>query len=294
MKRYLIISADDFGLSKSTNEAIRQLFALERITSAGILAPAAHAREAAQWAAKENCSVGVHWTLSSEWPGENAWPSCAKDAVSLLENGMLTADMAVVKKAKSADVTLELEAQYRTLLDWGCVPDHADSHCGTLYGINGRFFFLNAYRLCRKYTLPYRFSKTDMFLTRQFGREPGLPLRTARSIISGIGRLHGVFLLDDFYSDPRPVEKIGSPKELSAYYEQQLSTVSGSVCEVFMHPCLPDDVLLARNPQWQKRVWEYEYLKSGRLIRTAEKLGFTVVSWKDSPLGKGANNEDHH
>ena len=293
MKRYLIISADDYGISQSTNEAIGRLFDEEKITSAGILAPAPYAQAAAKTAAEKGCSIGVHWTLNSEWSGENAWAPCGDSVPSLLENSSLTANMAVIKRAKSGDVTRELDAQYQALLRWGCVPDHADSHCGTLYGINGRLFFLNAYRLCAQYDLPYRFCKTDGFLARQFGHAPGLPLKAARSVISGIGRLRGVRLLDDFYSDPRPVEKICSPEELSAYYEQQLSTLSGSVCEVFMHPCLPDDTLLARSPQWQKRVWEYEYLKSGRLIRAAEKLGFTVVSWKDSPLGKGADNEDH-
>ena len=39
-KRFLIVSADDFGISESTNQAIRLLFEEEKITSAGILAPA--------------------------------------------------------------------------------------------------------------------------------------------------------------------------------------------------------------------------------------------------------------
>ena len=47
MKRYLIINADDFGMSESTNEAIRQLFDNEKFTSAGILAPAPFAYGAA-------------------------------------------------------------------------------------------------------------------------------------------------------------------------------------------------------------------------------------------------------
>jgi predicted glycoside hydrolase/deacetylase ChbG (UPF0249 family) len=74
-----------------------------------------------------------------------------------------------VKQAKRRDITRELEAQYLRLLDMGCVPDHADSHAGTLYGTNGRLFFLNAYALCKKYGLPFRFATEDSFLTRQFG-----------------------------------------------------------------------------------------------------------------------------
>ena len=80
------------------------------------------------------------------------------------------------------------------------------------------------------------------------------------------------------------MEKIGSQSELKAYYEAQLSTLKGNICEVFMHPCLPDQELLARSPQWEKRIWEYEYLKSGDLLIAAKKAGFTVVSWKDAPF----------
>lgn len=282
MKRYLIINADDLGMSESTNVAIRELFDGEKITSAGILAPAPFASDAAKLAKEKGYSVGVHWTLTSEWA---AWPwAPCGDTPSLLEDGFLTADKQKVKQAKSRDITRELEAQYLRLLDLGCLPDHADSHAGTLYGTNGRLFFLNAYSLCRKYSLPFRFAKQDSFLPRQFGKDPGKLLRTASKAISGVGSLYRVSLLDDFYSDPRPVEKIGGLSELKAYYEAQLSTLRGDICEVFMHPCLPDKELLARSPQWEKRIWEYEYLKSGDLLIAAKKAGFTLVSWKDAPF----------
>ena len=278
-ERYLIVNADDFGMSESTNEAIIELFEGEKIGSAGILAPAPLAGEAAAVAGRRDYSIGVHWTLTSEW-AEHPWKPCS-DAPSLLEEGFLTADKAVAKRAKSRDVTKELEGQYQRLLDLGCRPDHADSHAGTLYGTNGRLFFLNAYGLCRKYGLPFRFATEDSFLTRQFGA-PSAALKLASRAIAGAGKLHGVKLLGDFCSDPRPVEKIGGLSDLKAYYEAQLSTLQGQICEVFMHPCLPDEELLSRSPQWQKRVWEYEYLKSGDLLLAAREAGFRVVSWREA------------
>ena len=281
-ERFLIVNADDFGMSESTNEAIRQLFDGEKIGSAGILAPAPFAPQAALLAAEGGYSIGVHWTLTSEWA---AWPwePCG-DAPSLLEEGFLTADKQKVKQAKSRDITRELEAQYLRLLDMGCVPDHADSHAGTLYGTNGRLFFLNAYALCKKYGLPFRFATEDSFLTRQFGGNVSPALKLASRAIGGVGKLRGVKLLGDFYSDPRPAEKIGGLSALKAYYESQLATLQGRICEVFMHPCLPDEELLSRSPQWQKRVWEYEYLKSGDLLLAARQAGFKVVSWKEAPF----------
>ena len=279
-ERYLIVNADDFGMSESTNEAIIELFEGEKIGSAGILAPAPFAAEAAAVAGRRDYSVGVHWTLTSEWR-EHPWAPCG-DSPSLLEEGFLTADKTVVKRAKSRDVTKELEGQYRRLLDLGCRPDHADSHAGTLYGTNGRLFFLNAFSLCWRYGLPFRFATEDSFLTRQFGGNAGAALKLASRAIAGVGKLHGVKLLGDFCSDPRPVEKIGGYSDLKGYYEAQLSTLQGQICEVFMHPCLPDEELLSRSPQWQKRVWEYEYLKSGDLLLAAREAGFRVVSWREA------------
>ena len=279
-ERYLIINADDFGMSESANAAITELFEGEKIGSAGILAPAPFAAQAAAVSGQRGYSVGVHWTITSEWA---AWPwkPCG-DAPTLLEDGFLTADKKKAAQAKSRDITKELEAQYLHLLDLGCRPDHADSHAGTLYGTNGRLFFLNAYGLCRKYGLPFRFATEDSFLKRQFGGNVSPALKLASGAISGIGKLHKVKLLGDFCSDPRPVEKIEGLSDLKAYYEAQLPTLQGQVCEVFMHPCLPDEELLSRSPQWQKRVWEYEYLKSGDLILAAREAGFRVVSWREA------------
>ena len=65
-KRYLIISADDFGYCECVNDAIVELFRAGRITSSGILAPSRLAKEACALAARENLSVGVHWTLTNE------------------------------------------------------------------------------------------------------------------------------------------------------------------------------------------------------------------------------------
>jgi predicted glycoside hydrolase/deacetylase ChbG (UPF0249 family) len=75
-ERFLIINADDLGLCLSVNEAIRQLFALKRITSASLLSSASCAVDAAAIALEAGLPAGVHWTLYSEWQQE-PFPSAA-------------------------------------------------------------------------------------------------------------------------------------------------------------------------------------------------------------------------
>lgn len=284
--RYLIVNADDFGLTRAGDEAILGLFEAKRITSATILSPARRADEACAAAKERSLPVGVHWTLHAEWP-EERWLPCAGAArvPSLCEEGALLSDAARMgKRARSADVTYELAAQTAFLTDRGVCPDHADSHGGTLYGVNGRLFFLNAFRLCKEYKLPFRFPRRADFLRRQFGHEPSGALRAAHRAIVATAGAYGVPLIDDFITNPYPVARIDGLSALRAYYERELSEAQAGITEVFLHPALPDGALLARTPEWQKRVWEYEYLSGDGWRNFLEREGFVLCSWASAPF----------
>lgn len=281
-KRFLIINADDFGLHERSDRAIETLFDAGCITSSTILAPANNAQQACDTARQKGYPTGAHWTLHSEWE-DAPWHPCAGAlAVPSLSDGggnLWSSGKDVRKHAKGADVTRELEAQFESLRQWGIEADHADSHGGTLYGINGRLFFINAFRVCRERRLPFRFPKTDGFLRRQFGgRVPGIVKGLHRGI-AALGQKMGVLLLDDFLTNPYPVAKIADYEALCRYYEEQLATAPPGVTEVFLHPSLPDEAMCAKTPEWKKREWEYRFLAEGRLLDAAKKEGFELVSW---------------
>ena len=171
-------------------------------------------------------------------------------------------------------------------MEHGVVSDHADSHGGTLYGINGRLFFLNAFRLCKKYGLPFRFPRRSDFLRRQFGHEPGGALKAAHRIIVASADTHGVQLIDDFITNPYPVAKIEGYAQLAVYYEREIASAKEGITEVFLHPSLPDETLLKRTPEWQKRVWEYEFLTSDAFDNLLKCEGFVLSSWKNASFGR--------
>lgn len=281
-KKYLIINADDFGLHESSDRAIVDLFEKRLISSATILAPSKNARQACELSAERNYAVGLHWTLLSERISPPWRPSAPNQEVQSLTNvhGNLPFENSSIRKnARGQEVSRELLAQYDFLLGCGCKPDHADSHSGSLYGINGRMFFMNAFRLCREKGLPFRFPKTDGFLRRQFAGRLPLPLSAALKGIARYGQRMGVALLDDFLTHPQPIAKISNYESLCTYYETQLATLPTGICEVFLHPALPDEEMRGRTREWQKREWEYRFLAEGRLAEAAEKQGFEIVSW---------------
>ena len=140
------------------------------------------------------------------------------------------------------------------------------------------------FRLCQKYRLPFRFARSPAFLERQFGGKVSPALKAAHAAVCFLADRMKVSLPDDFITHPLPVEKIRDYEALCSYYEEQLAAAPAGISEVFLHPSVPDPVLSLRTPQWKKREWEYEFLKSGRLNRFLEKEGFRPVSWKSAPF----------
>lgn len=282
--KYLIINADDFGVQTSTNKAIAELFEKGLISSASLLTVAEDSRDAAKIAATNKLSVGVHLTINSD-DKENRWQSNS-DAKSLNDDkGLLHDNKMLALRAKSKDVTQELEAQYRFMVDNGCVPDHADNHCGTLYGINGRLFFVNAFRFCKKYSLPFRFPKSPAFLERQLGRKvPGVLLLAHKMIVTTAKR-YDICMPDDIVSNPHSIKNIQTYDVLRDYYVEQIKSMKPGITEFFLHPSYP----IGNTPseidnEWLKREFELKLLQSGDLLQVAAEQRITVCSWGNAPF----------
>ena len=285
-ERYLIINADDLGMSDSTNAAIGELFREKRITSSTLMAPCPKVGEAMDMLRENKYPVGVHLTLTSDWKSEG-WPSIAPASTvpSLLdENGWLWDTKRLSKHGKSSHVSVELEAQMRLMQEAGCKIDHADSHSGTLYGINGRLFFINAFRFCRKYRLPFRFPKSSRFLKEQIGgKVPGV-LYAAHRMIVMWATIMGVDLIDDMITNPDPVKTIKSYENLKDYYLRQVTECREGITELFLHPALPDEKLSRMTPEWEKRVMEYRFLLNDDLLMLLERENIKPVSWGEAPF----------
>ena len=274
MTKYLIINADDFGLNKEQNAAIKDLLENKLITSASLMSVAAEAEDAATFAKDISFPVGVHITINSDDEKE-LYPSLT-GAASLGEKGLWYKSKNLTFKAKRKDVRAEIEAQYNYITQNGAVVDHADSHCGTVYGINGRKFYLDAFDFCSEHNLPFRFPKTVGFLERQIGMKIPAPIVKIQQMIVSSAEKRGVKLLTDLVSDPRSIEKIGDYEALRKYYLDAVDNCLEGVTEIFLHPAMPNEKY---GVQWQKRQFEYELLKSGDLLERAKEKGVEVVGW---------------
>lgn len=275
MSKLLIINADDFGYNEQQNTAIKELLEQGLITSTSLMAVAPEAIDAVNFSKDKNIPVGVHLTLNSD-DSTDLWQSLTK-APSLGENGLWAESKNLTFKAKRKDVRMELEAQYRFIFENGGTIDHADNHCGTLYGINGRRFFLDAFDFCAEHNLPFRFPKTTGFLERQLGMKIPKPVVAFQRAIVKSGEKRDVKMLDDLVSNPWSMDKIKDYDTLRKYYLDAVDNCIDGVTEMFLHPALPCEEY---GKEWQKRAFEYRLLKSGDLQDRAKKKDVRIVSWK--------------
>ena len=274
MAKYLIINADDFGLNKEQNEAIKDLLSHNLITSTSLMSVAPEAENAVSFAKELPFPVGIHITLNSD-DENDPYPSLT-GAASLGEKGLWHESSKLTFKAKRSDVRAELEAQYRYIKEKGAPVDHADSHCGTVYGINGRRFYLDAFDFCKEHRLPFRFPKTPGFLERQTGMKMPSPVIKIQQMIVASAEKRGVKLLTDLVSNPCSMEKIKDYDTLRKYYLDAVDNCLEGVTEIFLHPASGNEKY---GKQWRKRELEYQLLKSGDLLERAEDKGIEVVGW---------------
>lgn len=275
MSKYLIINADDFGLNKEQNEAIKDLLSNKLITSTSLMAVASEAEDAVSFAKNIDFPVGVHITLNSDEEAYRYPPLTG--AKSLGEDFFWLESKNLTFRAKRKDVRAELEAQYRYISDGGAPIDHADSHCGTVYGINGRRFYLDAFDFCNEHNLPFRFPKTVGFVERQLGIKVPSPVVKLQQMIVNSAEKRGVKLLDDLVSNPWSIDRIKDYDTLRKYYLNAVDNCLDGVTEIFLHPAFGNEKY---DKEWQKREFEYQLLKSGDLLQRARDKGVEVVGWE--------------
>jgi predicted glycoside hydrolase/deacetylase ChbG (UPF0249 family) len=287
--RYLIINADDYGLCTETNEAVEQLFNEGRITSATVMAPAAKSVEAIRRAVNNNnIKMGLHITLNSDYE-KDKWSSISPrmEVASLLDDeGKFNQDVnSFYLNAKEEEVKTELEAQYRFAAEVGYRPTHADSHCGTLYGLSGRSFLKQAFGLCVEYKLPFRFPRSRDFIVSMFGGnlpEEILQLHTAA--VKAADSL-GIALPDNILSNPFSMKEIKSYENLKDFYLNAIRNLKEGVTEIFLHPSKENVFYMSSSAEWQKRIWEYQFLLDEDMMKTIRQEGIQLVSWDNAPFG---------
>lgn len=138
--RYLIINADDFGISAGVNEGIVDAWKAGVITSTSIM-PTGLAYDDAIAKAKEipGLPIGVHFSVSSgrccASPTNVASLTDATGAFLIREGESFREQMALASRISAQELEVELRAQFEAILSAGFRPQHVDCHHAYLYAV---------------------------------------------------------------------------------------------------------------------------------------------------------------
>ena len=278
-EKYLIISADDYGLCQSTNTAVQELIDRGFVKNVSLLTVCEYSSAAMEFlGGRTDVNVGIHIATTSEWE-KNRWSSLSGVESLTDENGYMWLTAAEFgKRCKLGDVRKEAELQIGAVLSAGIKPNHLDSHMGTLYGIYGTPLLLPlAFSLCRRHKLAFR------MITRYFPEQcpEGISPLFFRVGCSGarlLARVNGV-ATPDYMINPAGVLCDGTYERFRESFLEYISAIPSGVTEVYMHPSYPGDDIRFFCPDWQRRFFEYRFLQDPYVYSRLEKNRVHLIGY---------------
>lgn len=274
--RLVIFHADDVGVSHGSNRAFVELSAAGMVKSGSIMAPCPWTAEMLTLCQEHpDLDVGVHMTLTCEWPGYRWGPLTTRQPASGLmrDDGSFWATVADVHAQADADfAAVELRAQVERIVSAGVAITHIDSHMGVNW--SPALFEIYA-ALGRDYRVPVFYPQ------RQDAAMQSDPARAAlHEHHMALLRQYGLPPVDHIRISPCYMPE--PPDKPSAeVYETVLRGLEPGITHFALHPNAPGDIegIDPVNGQW--RVFEYGYFQSTRLARFLEAEEIISIGYRD-------------
>ena len=138
-KKVVVLHVDDAGMSYESNRGAIRATEEGIANSASVMMPCAWVPQFMTYLkAHPKLDVGIHLTMTSEWPNYRWGPLTGTPAAKGLidKQGAFWPSVAeVVAQASPDEVEAEIRAQLARFRAFGVEPTHLDSHMGTLFDV---------------------------------------------------------------------------------------------------------------------------------------------------------------
>jgi predicted glycoside hydrolase/deacetylase ChbG (UPF0249 family) len=282
-KRYLIVTADDFGIGLATSQGILDLAARGVVKASVLLVNSPHAEQAVRAWRQAGCPFEMGWhpclTLDSPVLSAGRVPSLVR-ADGRFFNLRGFVKRLLLGRVRAADLRLELQAQYDRFKELvGLAPTLVNSHHHVQVFPLVSKVLLNL--LNQHWPIPYvrRIRESGAMLARV----PGARLK--RAFLTLLGRADARrqqemgFPGNDWLAGITDPPWVADPKFLSRW----LTRIPGEVVELTCHPGYLDRTLVGRDcvlgdGQLLRRVHECGLLQQESFRVACRRAGFTLVS----------------
>ncbi len=261
--RLLIIHADDIGLSKSENEATIKAMDEGWVNSGSVMTLCGDFEAVSKViAGDEKYDIGVHLTLTSEWPSFK-WSPLTKGAAAATltdENGSLYPEKRLfVENVSPDDFEKECRLQILKAVESGIDITHIDSHM---------FAVFSSKEILERYISLGKEFEVPVLLTRE------LPSWTRKSKDAVVVDRLFCANTDDFNSG------------LFDYYRRVLRKLSPGLNCLLVHLAFDDDEMksitkkqTAFGSRW--RQMDYDFFTSDECRQILSERNIKLITWRE-------------
>lgn len=286
-KKYLIINADDFGLSTEFNQAISLLMTQGIVSSTSLMANGPAYEEAIRDVHEFNLNnIGVHLTLTcDEFKNSNKLTYSSITHANSIEdkNGVLYCsyrDLAL--NASDEDIINEIYSQIMKINNDGIEFTHIDNHMYSVVhylGFRGYKCFYNALtrvRLSKGIGFRHATKKHEIDGIRSV-----YPGRKIQPFVWGMNLLFHLHCPNYVYTLPYASPLCKSIEQKYDVLNSFFSNIMSGVSELHVHPAVFSEELKKCNPTWLDRTNEFEVLKRYSKELLKNKYDITLISYAD-------------
>ena len=279
MKKYLIINADDFGISPSVNKAVIDLINKKKISSATLMPNAKYYDEAAKWS-KENCKeIGLHITLVNGGTTELI-KSMTKGNSLEDKNGYLFEDkFYFMKNFKFKELRKEIDSQFKKLIDDGIEFSHVDTHRYSIYPTYNPIAYMYLCKKCKEYKVPTRWCREGSYFVGEKVQNlcDSYP---ASKFFAGISDLYNVPIPDYVYKFPYK-NVLPTYEDKKKAFIELLNNLPEGINEVHIHPSVDGEDIREITDTYKERIYEYELMLDEDINRIMMELGIELITYSE-------------